>query len=164
MLKLPSTVTTTGQTEVLWISAISSCCTSRYVPGDNITRDRPVEKYLWLMYVRQRTKWISCKLWDVDGSSAPFVIALKRSITNNLTSNFSFCKKGIFSFAQYPTIPYFFDYVLFLSQEQEYDSGIGVMTRVLFPYFIGGCVILIFPPHIVSVTLHTEVTVNFLPM
>jgi hypothetical protein len=37
------------------------------VAGDDITRDRPDEKYLWLIYVRQRTKWMSCKVSVADG-------------------------------------------------------------------------------------------------
>jgi hypothetical protein len=62
--------------------------------GDDITTDRPVAKYLWLMYVRQRTKWISCNVRDVDGSSAPFVITLNSNISNKMTSNFPFCKNA----------------------------------------------------------------------
>jgi len=46
-----------------------------------------------MMNVRKRTKWISCKVRDVDDSSAPFVIALKISITNRMNSDFSFYKK-----------------------------------------------------------------------
>jgi len=33
-----------------------------------------------------------CKVRDVDGSSAPFIIALKSNIANRMNSNFSFCK------------------------------------------------------------------------
>ena len=75
--------------EVLWISAISSCCTSPY----DITRDRPGAKYLWLMCIRQRTKWISCKVRDVDDSSTPFGIALKNNIANRMPIFISFCNK-----------------------------------------------------------------------
>ena len=107
MLILPSTVTTTGQIEVRWISAISSCCTSRFVAGDDITRARPGAKYLWLMFFRQRTKWTSCKVSDVDGSSAAFVIALKIIITSSMISNFSFCnKQSTLSTSQYRTFLY----------------------------------------------------------
>ena len=83
----------TGQREVRQISAISSCCTSRYVDGDDITRLPLGAKNLWLISVRQRTKWISSKVRDVDGSSAPFVIALKNNITNRMPKFISFCNK-----------------------------------------------------------------------
>jgi len=63
------------------------------VAGDDITRDRPGLKYLWLMCVRQRTKWISCNVRDLDGSSAPFVIELKSNITNKMPKIISLCKK-----------------------------------------------------------------------
>ena len=62
---------------------------------DVITRDRPVAKYLWLIYVRERTKWTSCKVRDVDGSSVPLIIALKSSNSSRMNSNFSFCKNPI---------------------------------------------------------------------
>jgi hypothetical protein len=62
--------------------------------GDDITTDRPVAKYLWLMYVRERTKWISCNVRDVDGSSAPFVITLNSSFNNRMTPNISSCKNA----------------------------------------------------------------------
>ena len=112
---LTTTVTTTGQIEVRWISAISSCCTSRYVAGDDITRDRPGEKYPWLMYVRQRNKWISCKVRSEDYSSAPFEIVLKCSITNRMTSIVSFCiKHNTLSVTQYRTFLYLLVEFLFL--------------------------------------------------
>ena len=88
----PSRLTTAGQLAVRWISAISSCLTSRYVAGDDITRDRLGAKYLWLIFVRQRTKCTSSKIREVDGSIAPFVITLKNSITHRMHSNFSLCK------------------------------------------------------------------------
>ena len=65
LLILPSTVTTTNQLSVLWISAISSFCTSRYVAGDDVTRGRPGAKYVWLMYNTERNKFISSKETDV---------------------------------------------------------------------------------------------------
>jgi len=71
------------------------------VSVDDITRDRSGVKYLWLMYVRQRTKWISTKLMDVDGSISPFAIVLKSSITNRLNSSFIFCKKKTHSVVHY---------------------------------------------------------------
>ena len=49
LLILPSKLTTTGRIEFRRISAISSYCTSRYVDGDDINRDRSGAKYLWLM-------------------------------------------------------------------------------------------------------------------
>ena len=45
------------------------------------------------MFVRQRTNCTSSKLSELDGSSAPFVIALQSSITSRTISNFSFCKE-----------------------------------------------------------------------
>ena len=58
---LPSTITTTGHIKALCTPAINSCCTSWYVDYDDITRDRPDAKYLRLVYVRLRTKYISCR-------------------------------------------------------------------------------------------------------
>jgi hypothetical protein len=77
------------------------------VADDDITRARPGAKYLWLMFVRQRTKWTSCKVRDVEGSSAAFVISLKINITNRMTSNLLFCKKPkTISNAQYRNFLY----------------------------------------------------------
>jgi hypothetical protein len=45
------------------------------VDGDDITRDRHCAKCLWLIYGRQRTKWISWKLRGIDPCSAPFEMA-----------------------------------------------------------------------------------------
>ena len=45
------------------------------------------------MCVRQRTNCTSSKLSELDGSSAPFVIALQSTITSRTISNFSFCKE-----------------------------------------------------------------------
>jgi len=71
------------------------------VAGDDITTVRPGAKYLWLMYVRQRTKWVSSKVSGVDGRSDPFVIALKNGITNRMPKIISFCKiHNTFLFSQ----------------------------------------------------------------
>ena len=145
LLILPSTLTTTGQIDTRWISAISSYCTSRYVDGDDITRDRPGAKYLWLIYVRQRTKWVFRKLRDLDGSSAPFVIALKNNITNRMSTNFSFCKKhDSHSVTQYHTFYYLLPELLFLSRNREYYGGIEVMVRWFCTACINGFVIFVF--------------------
>jgi hypothetical protein len=79
------------------------------VDGDDITTVRPGGKYLWLMCVRERTKWISSKVSVVDGNISPFVIALNSSVTNRMTSIFSFCKKpNTLSVSQYRAFIYLF--------------------------------------------------------
>jgi hypothetical protein len=64
------------------------------VAGEVITRDSPVAKYLKLISVRESIKWTSCKVRDVDGSSDPFIIALKSNNSNRINSNFSFIKSS----------------------------------------------------------------------
>jgi hypothetical protein len=75
------------------------------VAGDDITRDRPDAKFLWLMCVKQRTKWISCKVRDAGGSSVPFGKALKSNTTNRMSKNFSFCKKNKKTHTLHNSIP-----------------------------------------------------------
>ena len=68
------------------------------------------------MCVRQRTKWVSCKVRDLDGSSAPFVLALESSVTNRIPKNISFCKKHyVILFTRYRTFLYLFHKYLYLS-------------------------------------------------
>ena len=43
---------------------------------DDITTDRPGAKYLWLMCVRQRTKWIYRKLSELECRNVPFLKAI----------------------------------------------------------------------------------------
>jgi hypothetical protein len=105
------------------------------VAGDDTTRDRPVAKYLWLMYVRQRTNWISLKETVADGTSAPYVFVLKNSITNRITSNFLFCKKPthFHLFSKVNSSIYRMNCYSF-SRDPEYETGFEVMARY-FPYF-----------------------------
>ena len=136
-LILPSTLTTTGQIEVRWISFISFCCTSRLVDGDEITRGRPGVKYLWLIYVRQRTKWISRKLRFLDCSSSPFVIALKSSITNKMHTKFWFCNKhNSLSVVQCRTFTGLLKNCYFFLGKLGYGCGTEVMARCLFTRYI----------------------------
>jgi len=61
--------------------------------GDDITRDCHGPKYMWLIYVKQRTKWTPSKLKDIEGSSSPFGIVGKKSIVSKMmNSNFLNCQ------------------------------------------------------------------------
>ena len=81
------------------------------------------------MYVRQRTNWVSFKLRELDGSSAPFVIALKINVTNRMPKIISFCKKHkANSFASYRKFLYSFNEFVFLSQDPFMLSII--MTKI----------------------------------
>jgi hypothetical protein len=123
------------------------------VAGDDITTDRPGGKYLWLMCVRERTKLVSCKVRDVDGSSSPFVMALKSSITNRTTSNFSICKKHIsLSFSEFRTFIYLFAELLLLSQNQQYDAGIEVIEQWFVLTCLNVWLFIKVSPHSVSIT------------
>jgi hypothetical protein len=78
-------------------------------------RDRLGAKHLWLIYVRQLTRWISCNLRDVDVSIAPFVIALKSSVANRMLKIISICKKNNQIISSVTYLPQSLDEFLFLS-------------------------------------------------
>jgi len=135
LLILPSTLTTRGHRENRWISSGSSCCTSQYVGGDEITRDRPGAKYLRLIYVRQRTKWFTRKVRDLDSSSARFVIAPKSSITNIIPTCW-FCKNhNSLSVAQYRRFPCLLKELLLPSRKPWIWRWVCVKGAMVYHYF-----------------------------
>jgi hypothetical protein len=112
--------------------------------GDDITRDRPGAKYLWLMFVRQHTKWSSCIIRKLDDSSSPVVNALK-SIPKSITF-FLFKKKKqqtkhtFLLLSTEHSSPYWMKFYSF-PRNRAYDGGFEDMAQDLFPYCIRGLVI-----------------------
>jgi hypothetical protein len=87
------------------------------------------------MCVRQRTRWISCKVRDADGSSTPFVIALKRSITDKVRPDFLFYKKKHTFSCSKPHITFYLGWFFIPFPEPtiwQWDSWYGTMFFPLF--------------------------------
>ena len=98
-------------------------------------RDRPGTKYLLVMFVRQRTKWISCKLRILNGSSSPFVIELESNITNGMTKIITFSKKhNALSVAQHRTFLYLLNGFFYLSQNWCTSRWVWGYGRRCCPY------------------------------